>query len=82
VNRPPEAEPPAKLAVEITDQILGPQHPLLAAVLSTHAQALKRLNRKAEAKKLEERALEVTRAVKDTSLSRHVVDIHELGRPR
>jgi tetratricopeptide (TPR) repeat protein len=82
LNMPAEAERPAKLAVEIADQILGPQHPLLAAIFSTHAQALRRLHRKPEAKRLEERARQIATAAKDTSLSRHVVDIDELGRPR
>jgi tetratricopeptide (TPR) repeat protein len=82
LNRPSEAEAPAKLAVEIADQILEPQHPLLAAILSTHAHVLRRLHRNLEAKELEERARRIASAARDSSLSPHVVDIHELGQPR
>ena len=51
-----EAELFYRRALDILEKALGPRHPEVAASLEGYAQVLRKLKRKAEASKLEDRA--------------------------
>ncbi len=51
-----EAEPPYQRALAIDEKALGPDHPRVATVLENYAALLHKLNRDAEADKMQARA--------------------------
>ncbi len=80
VQEPPVAEQYCRRALAIAERSLGPDHRLMGEVLIEYAGALRRLDRKAEAKRCEKRAKAILAFVARDDPGRFTVDVADLER--
>lgn len=80
VQQPPVAEQYCRRALAIAERTLGPDHRLTGAVLTEYAEALRRMGRKAEAKRREKRAKAIFAFVARDDPRRFTVDAADLAR--
>jgi ribosomal protein L11 len=76
MGQPHDAEPYLKRALAMQEGASGPDHPAVASIMSNYAAVLKRMNRKSEAKRMEERAKNIVEKNLHSGLT---VDVRDLG---
>jgi tetratricopeptide (TPR) repeat protein len=79
-NRNEQADCVLRSALEIAEQRLNPTHPLVGAILLTHAEVLARLKQKPESKAARERAEAILRLHPAAIPGRYTVDLETLRR--
>lgn len=82
VHGPNHAEPYYQMALEIAENGLGREHPLVGRILSFYAVVLEQTNRKAQAKEYRRRARAILEATAKTDPWSYTVDLNELLRHR
>jgi tetratricopeptide (TPR) repeat protein len=75
---PAEAEPYYRRALDIGETTLGPQHSLIAKIMLHYAAILERMNRKAEAKAIRQKARATMAAARTTAPGRHTIEYRTL----
>jgi tetratricopeptide (TPR) repeat protein len=73
-----EGEGHLKTALGIAEKTFGPDHPLVAYLLSNHAVLLRKTHRKSEAKQAESRAKTILAGRSGEDLARYTVDFADL----
>ena len=66
-------------AIATSESALGPEHPLLAEVLSRYAQFLRTMKRKADARKAEQRARQIQTKSRHESSFGYTIDVNALA---
>ena len=79
-GRPDEGVTELNNALNLAERQLGPTHPAVAEVLGNYALALRRIKRKSDAKRMEERAREILAQSSGDALGRYTVDVGDMAR--
>ena len=82
MGEPEEALPLLQHALVTAESAFGPNDAMVRYVLETQARAFRRLGRKAEARKIEQRATAIAKRLEDNNSGRYLVDAQTLASQR